>query len=828
MGYQKKKSNLSKPHAKVGKMKNQLYICTTKTAHEKGLIKVGQSKDPTVRIKSGQTFSHEKIEIIKTIDLPNNIKDHDVHEKLKESVKPLKIGGAREWFKATIEDVERVLNELTGKGSRAHSFKLRSEQGDAVEKAVKWFQRNSFKNEQNPRFLLNAKMRFGKCFTTLHIAKKLKCKKVLVITYKPEVLSEWTEIADDHLDFSEWSGILAKSNKHKRTLSLNQDGSFPNERHENILMCVSLQDLCFDKEKNTKVRLQRLVKEKWDLIVFDEVHFGGITPRARDIIQELAHERCKRIDLSGTPFRLMQHEDFDEKQVYSYSYLDEQKKKKEEIKSKKKTNTYRIFPDLNFSTLDITKEDLQEDLLNFKDENLIFSLNKLLKAHRNKETKKYQFDHPVAVNSFINGLQKNSSKATSISVYGSLSHSLGLPQEKRHSIWWVDSVNTAKAMVTTLKEHHYFRKFEIVDASGSGKKELLDDMPDITLARDKKHVESAIKQSQADQNSLGTITITVKRFLVGVTIKEWDSILILNDVEAPEEYYQAIFRIQSPWEDKLTKEIRKNTGWVFDFSLNRCLTLKINLAATIAAERQRKKGLNLASTKDHLKSTIQELVDAVSLKSYVDGKLTPNSVNADDVLQVMSLGVARASLARKITSDLLVRKIPKEILEKNSKLLEILARIKGYRTQEVSSNHAKKLAQIGPVEGDLRGKNKDKKKKKTGSKSQLTAEEKELKRKIRLAITQIKRLSICLSDFIYMTKKRENCLDDVVSNPDAKFFRDVTGITKDEFNYLCDLELIRRDKLEENILDFYFQEVASLISEEFVSKEIKKLNKIAA
>ena len=110
----------------------------------------------------------------------------------------------------------------------------------------------------------------------------------------------------------------------------------------------------------------------------------------------------------------------------------------------------------------------------------------------------------------------------------------------------------------------------------------------------------------------------------------------------------------------------------------------------------------------------------------------------------------------------------------------------------------------------------------------LTAEEKELKRKIRLAITQIKRLSICLSDFIYMTKKRENCLDDVVSNPDAKFFRDVTGITKDEFNYLCDLELIRRDKLEENILDFYFQEVASLISEEFVSKEIKKLNKIAA
>src|SRR5690606_17212313 len=159
-----------------------------------------------------------------------------------------------------ISDVERAYHYFLDGSARAFTYSLRDEQKDAVNKAVKWFTGSSKMKERvskahKSRFLLNAKMRFGKCFTTLHIAKKLNAKKTLVITYKPEVLTEWLEVVDDHMDFEGWVGVHARGGGQKRVLSLDNDGNFPEEcKNASLVACVSLQDLWIDKDGSTKKR----------------------------------------------------------------------------------------------------------------------------------------------------------------------------------------------------------------------------------------------------------------------------------------------------------------------------------------------------------------------------------------------------------------------------------------------------------------------------------------------------------------------------------------------------------------------------------------------
>ena len=102
------------------------------------------------------------------------------------------------------------------------------------------------------------------------------------------------------------------------------------------------------------------------------------------------------------------------------------------------------------------------------------------------------------------------------------------------------------------------------------------------MARDKASVQAAIKEVDESSSKIGTITFTCGRFLTGVTIKEWESILILTDVQSAESYYQAIFRVQSAWVDRKTQGIYKRQSYVFDFAITRCLKVTYDCALNIA------------------------------------------------------------------------------------------------------------------------------------------------------------------------------------------------------------------------------------------------------
>ncbi|HLW56300.1 MAG TPA: hypothetical protein VKY27_02890 [Bacteriovoracaceae bacterium] len=215
---------------------------------------------------------------------------------------------------------------------------------------------------------------------------------------------------------------------------------------------------------------------------------------------------------------------------------------------------------------------------------------------------------------------------------------------------------------------------------------------------------------------------------------------------------------------------------------------------------------------DNLREVTQELCDAFSLKSFVEGRLVPDKLTAKQVFSAINIGAARSSLARRITSDALISCIPLSVIDSDPSILRILEKIKGYRTQDIGS--VRELVKIGKIE----------KRKRDGSsegdrsrKTTLNKRQKEIRKRV---VTQIKRLAIAMSDFIYMTKEREHCIGQVIQTKEANFFQTVTGITIGDFNKLCKLGFIRKEKLNSIVRDFYHQEVASLKSDEFVAKSI--------
>ena len=214
--------------------------------------------------------------------------------------------------------------------------------------------------------------------------------------------------------------------------------------------------------------------------------------------------------------------------------MDTQENKRNEIDvdpENTKANIYRVLPDLDVSTIEITDEDIQDQREKFFTDDLDFSLNELFRVSSGK------FVHSDAVDHFINGLCKRTHDARSISIFGKLADQLGLPS-KRHSVWWLNRVDAVKALSKKLKQHPYFSNFEIINAAGCADVDDGDDSA--AIVRDKKEIERKIKNVCSHSSKYGTITLTVRRFLTGVTIKEWESILVLNDVSSAESYYQLI------------------------------------------------------------------------------------------------------------------------------------------------------------------------------------------------------------------------------------------------------------------------------------------------
>lgn len=325
----------------------------------KGLLKVGYTQvDVEERVAQQHNIRHPDGKLPYKIVLResalysdgSSFRDHDVHRILK---KKGFINEGGEWFRCTREDVLAAIVAVKTRTdnieNRTRSFAMRPEQEEAVSKTEEYFF-NMMKNEQGrtPKFLWNAKMRFGKTFAAYQLAKRMGYKRVLVLTFKPAVEASWEEDLMTHTDFEGWQ--FYSKNSTKTPVELDQ---------QRPIVCFgSFQDyLGIDRGTGgIKPKNEWVHTINWDLVIFDEYHFGAWRDNARKLFEREDEDKYDAIDieiykdkeadnaynesflpitsssylfLSGTPFRALNSGEFIEEQIYNWTYSDEQRAKAE-------------------------------------------------------------------------------------------------------------------------------------------------------------------------------------------------------------------------------------------------------------------------------------------------------------------------------------------------------------------------------------------------------------------------------------------------------------------------------------------------------------------
>ncbi|AVZ39872.1 MULTISPECIES: DEAD/DEAH box helicase [unclassified Dietzia] len=772
----------------------------------RGLVKVGQTTKATARARIKQQLNTaypglKGVSIL--LDEPAvradgfEFSDRDVHSALVAAGINRTAG---EWFEATIDEVKAaiatVVSGVAYEPRRSHTFGMRPEQQAAVDRAAEYFRTHA---GTTPKFLWNAKMRFGKTFATYQLAKTMVWKRVLVLTFKPAVATAWHDDLVSHVDFHGWRYIDRNASDDDRYAAADFDGP--------VVWFASLQDLGGrDADGNIKSRNEVIHLIEWDAIVLDEYHFGSWRDSARtlydptdaktaeieepdeqvtveDLSEDLAVRADKYLYLSGTPFRAITDGEFTEDAVFNWTYVDEQREK-ERWSETDGPNPYLTLPRMEMYSYDLGKNASQYTADGEFDG---FSLNEFFSAQKESSGKPV-FEHNDEVNEFLEMLRGKLTEQMKLQVQSQDKppfpfEAVRFRSAVRHSVWYLPNVAACVAMADTLSRHPYFSEFEIVVAAGNKAGQGVEALPP---------VERAIEDAKA-KNGPGSITLSCGKLMTGVTVPEWGAILMLRSLKSPESYFQAAFRVQSPWSYRDAEgnlELLKETCYVFEFDPNRALSL--------VAEY----GTKLATAGDATPSqAISELINYLPIFGFTGGAMTALDANA--VLDWATVGVGAAALARRWNSPLLVN-VNEHTLSgilTRSDLMETLENVEDFRALV---NNASKV--VTNTEDLKKAKRKqDGKLTKDQKKEQF--ETAKLRKEIR---EKLQKFLAKIPIFMYVTDYREETLTHVIESLDSALFERVTGITVEDFTTLNDLGLFNAQHLNHAIYQFKRFESASL------------------
>ena len=237
-------------------------------------------------------------------------KDTDVHailERMGFKSEVFSDGKRSEWYRCSVEDVRASIVELkTGirnDGKRTATFEMRPEQARAVNRTIEYFQLSKEEEPTRiPKFLWNAKMRFGKTFASYELAKKMNMKRVLVLTFKPAVESAWREDLVCHVDFDGWQFV---SNKDAHFENINIDEQYSKaDKSKPIVVFGSFQDLLGTNDNGgIKAKNEFIHVENWDLVIFDEYHFGAWRENAKKLFENPDEENDSEVDFDAEKYQ---------------------------------------------------------------------------------------------------------------------------------------------------------------------------------------------------------------------------------------------------------------------------------------------------------------------------------------------------------------------------------------------------------------------------------------------------------------------------------------------------------------------------------------------
>ncbi len=787
-----------------------------------GYIKVGYTdRDVETRVReqlhtSGITYKILLKESAMRSD-GSCFRDTDVHTILRrKGFRQLHEGEDKnEWFACSVSDVLSAILKLrdgiVSEENRTLNFKMRPEQTVAVQKTIAYF--NSAKHDEpnkSPKFLWNAKMRFGKTFAAYQLARKMNLKRILVLTFKPAVESAWRDDLVSHVDFEGWQFV---SNKDAHDNNVNIDTQFSLcDKSRPIVVFGSFQDLLGTNENGgIKAKNEFIHTELWDLVIFDEYHFGAWRENAKKLFEDpddeenadFDMEQYKRTEadnaynetflpistayylfLSGTPFRAINSGEFIEDQIYNWTYSDEQRAKESWIGS---NNPYLSLPRMVMLTYRIPESIRQIALQGEYDE---FDLNVFFSAKGKGAEAKFVYENEVQ--KWLD-LIRGSYLPSSVD-------DLKLGQDKRppmpysdtrllnvlsHTLWFLPNVASCQAMANLIaqKQNAFYHDYKINVCAGTAAGIGLDAL-------------RPVMSSMGNPLETKTITLSCGKLTTGVTIRPWTGIFMLRNLKSPETYFQAAFRVQSPWEitdDNCNRRIMKQECYIFDFALDRALRQISDYSCR----------LNVDESNPEKK--VAEFISFLPVLAY-DGS-TMKQINAQDVLDIAMAGTSATLLAKRWESALLVN-VDNETLSRllrNKDALDALMRIEGFRSlnQDIETI-------INKSEAVKKAKKEGEEKLSPKEKKELSDEEKEYKSMRKQIQEKLIKFATRVPVFMYLTDYRERSLKDVITQLEQGLFKKVTGLDVNDFNLLCSIGVFNASLMNDAIFKFKRYEDSSL------------------
>ena len=613
----------------IGRVEPHIYAFTTNTIPN--YLKVGDTYRPvSVRLKEWEEHYpnlEKKFESEAKIDAVY-FRDFSVHQflemeryksRLQLSDLPVGIYYSKEFFReATVGDVEDaitdIINDYQNKTQkyqfysvetlrpeetvflRTESYPMRPNQ----EKTVNAFKIAIANGRKN--LLMYAVMRFGKSFTSMCCAVEMGAKLVVVVSAKADVLTEWKKTVESHVKFDGYEFVTAKTlnnNNHAITERLNAD--------KKVVVFLTLQDL---QGEQIKEKHQEVFGQDIDLLLVDETHFGARAEKYGEVLKNAnnyesdiknkkdsddfvdvdeADKTIKTlkanitIHLSGTPYRILMGSEFKKEDIIAFyqftDIVDEQQAWDNEHilddECKEWDNPYYGFPQMvrfAFHPNESSRKRLEE----LRKAGTTYAFSALFKPQSIKKAddgthKKFIYEKEI-----LDLLEVIDGSKSDDELLGFLDYDK-LKEGKmcRHIVIvlpYCSSCDALEELIKTNKDK--FRNlggYEIVNISGVDKPNAY---------KSPKEIKTAI--TNHEQNGNKTITLTVNRMLTGSTVPEWDTMLYLKDTASPQEYDQAVFRLQNQYvktfkDEKTGKTIKFNMKpqtLLVDFDPNRMFVMQ--------------------------------------------------------------------------------------------------------------------------------------------------------------------------------------------------------------------------------------------------------------
>ncbi|WP_076461712.1 Eco57I restriction-modification methylase domain-containing protein [Limosilactobacillus caccae] len=473
-------------------------------------------------------------------------RDYDVHEVLDRShVKKTEVTEGNEWYETDVETAKKAIQAVKEGKKSIESLNtkpapikivLRPEQDAAVKKTEKAF-------KSYDKMLWNAKMRFGKTLSALQLVKDEKYQHVLIMTHRPVVDEGWFE------DFKKIgmpsAGYLYGSKKD------GEDFDYLTQSKKPFVYFASLQDLRGSELAGGSAgdKNEAIFNTEWDLVIVDEAHEGTQTELAQNVTKLVVGKNTKLLELSGTPFNIL--DQYDEDQTYTWDYVNEQKAKYTWDKEHpNEQNPYAGLPQVHMFTFEMSNH--FSDMRFIGDDKRSFNFKEFFKVNDQGE-----FVYSNKVRQFLDNITTPNDETNY--PYSTKD----FRDRLRHTLWIMPGVKEADALEKMLKQHPVFgMEYKIINVVKDGDNEGVASQSDVDL------VKNAIGDDPAKTK---TITLTVRKLTTGVTIKPWTGVLFLSNTNSAMQYLQAAFRAQTPYSSASFGT--KTDCYIFDFAPDRALTV---------------------------------------------------------------------------------------------------------------------------------------------------------------------------------------------------------------------------------------------------------------